>query len=306
MKDLDANLIIANAPDPVFVSDLQGKILLANEAVSELLGLRKDEVLEQSLSRFVSRDEARELMGALHEVVERGVEYRCLILFSKWNVDIEGARLQRLNDIRIEDAVFALEYETGVETCNRDCDPRTLLGQRRRRRIEIVLPVIHAAPCSEKPGRAALVPCTGLRADRRRHRRLVAQGLTDNRAMDIDAQDLIKPADDKAESDRATALLNTVVAITVDSSTRPASTSSASSRSEKPPPFPTRTPAVLTATTPQTTRSIRCISATAVGWPWRAACVMDTARRGRISWRSRRSGSRRRKGRGLASLGTAM
>jgi len=73
MKDLDANLIIANAPDPVFVSDLQGKILLANEAVSELLGLRKDEVLEQSLSRFVSRDEARELMGALHEVVERGV-----------------------------------------------------------------------------------------------------------------------------------------------------------------------------------------------------------------------------------------
>src|SRR3989442_573387 len=73
MKDLDANLIIANAPDPVFVSDLQGKILLANEAVSELLGSRKDEVLEQSLSRFVSRDEARELMIALREVVERGV-----------------------------------------------------------------------------------------------------------------------------------------------------------------------------------------------------------------------------------------
>src|SRR6267142_322376 len=73
MKELDANLIIANAPDPVFVSDLQGKILLANEAVSELLGFRKDEVLEQSLSRFVSLDEARELMVALREVVERGV-----------------------------------------------------------------------------------------------------------------------------------------------------------------------------------------------------------------------------------------
>src|SRR2546422_8978879 len=72
MKDLDANLIIANAPDPVFVSDLQGKILLANEAVSELLGFHKDEVLEQSLSRFVSLDEARELMVALREVVERG------------------------------------------------------------------------------------------------------------------------------------------------------------------------------------------------------------------------------------------
>jgi PAS domain S-box-containing protein len=73
MKDLDANLIIANAPDPVFVSDLQGKILLANEAVSELLGFREDEVLEQSLSRFVSLGEARELMVALREVVERGV-----------------------------------------------------------------------------------------------------------------------------------------------------------------------------------------------------------------------------------------
>jgi len=73
MKELDANMIIANAPDPVFVSDLQGKILLANEAVSELLGFRKDEVLEQSLSRFVSLDEARELMVALREVVERGV-----------------------------------------------------------------------------------------------------------------------------------------------------------------------------------------------------------------------------------------
>src|SRR5947207_3144913 len=73
MKDLDANLIIANAPDPVFVSDLQGKILLANEAVSELLGLRKDEVLEQSLSRFISVDETREFMAALREVVARGV-----------------------------------------------------------------------------------------------------------------------------------------------------------------------------------------------------------------------------------------
>src|SRR5437867_11499326 len=72
MNGLDANLIIANAPDPVFVSDLQGKILVANEAISELLGFRKDEVLEQSLSRFISLDEARGLMAALREVVERG------------------------------------------------------------------------------------------------------------------------------------------------------------------------------------------------------------------------------------------
>jgi PAS domain S-box-containing protein len=70
---LVADIIIANAPDPVFVSDLEGKILQANDAVSELLGFRKDEVLEQSLSRFISREETREFTAALREVVEHGV-----------------------------------------------------------------------------------------------------------------------------------------------------------------------------------------------------------------------------------------
>src|SRR5438477_160232 len=70
---LDADIIIANAPDPVFVSDLEGKILQANEAVSELLGFRQDELLEQSLSRFISPEGTREVKGALVEVVERGV-----------------------------------------------------------------------------------------------------------------------------------------------------------------------------------------------------------------------------------------
>src|SRR5262249_20397559 len=70
---LDANTIIANAPDPVFVSDLEGRILQANDAVSELLGFRPDELLEQSLSRFISPQETREFTAALREVVERGV-----------------------------------------------------------------------------------------------------------------------------------------------------------------------------------------------------------------------------------------
>ena len=35
---LDADIIIANAPDPVFVSDLEGKILQANDAVSNCSG----------------------------------------------------------------------------------------------------------------------------------------------------------------------------------------------------------------------------------------------------------------------------
>src|SRR5438309_1964200 len=70
---LDADIIIANAPDPVFVSDLEGKILQANDAVSTLLGFRTDEVLEQSLSRFISPEETREFTAALREVVARGV-----------------------------------------------------------------------------------------------------------------------------------------------------------------------------------------------------------------------------------------
>src|SRR5499426_4643593 len=70
---LAADIIIANAPDPVFVCDLEGKILEANGAVSRLLGLRRDEVLEQSISQFIGPDEAREFVVALREVVERGV-----------------------------------------------------------------------------------------------------------------------------------------------------------------------------------------------------------------------------------------
>jgi PAS domain S-box-containing protein len=72
-RGLDAEIIIANAPDPVFVADLEGKILQANEAVSELLGFQQDELLEQSLSRFISSAELREFTAALREVVENGV-----------------------------------------------------------------------------------------------------------------------------------------------------------------------------------------------------------------------------------------
>src|SRR5438067_562390 len=72
-RSLDADIIIKNAPDPVFVSDLEGKILSANDAVYELLGFRTDEVLEQSLSRFISPEETREFTAALREVIEHGV-----------------------------------------------------------------------------------------------------------------------------------------------------------------------------------------------------------------------------------------
>src|SRR5437773_2771520 len=70
---LDADIIIANEPDPVFVSDLERKILQANDAVFALLGFRSDELLDQSLSRVITPEETREFTAALREVVERGV-----------------------------------------------------------------------------------------------------------------------------------------------------------------------------------------------------------------------------------------
>jgi PAS domain S-box-containing protein len=57
----------------VFVSDLEGKILQANDAVSQLLGFRPDELIEQSLSKFISPEETREFTAALREVVAKGV-----------------------------------------------------------------------------------------------------------------------------------------------------------------------------------------------------------------------------------------
>jgi PAS domain S-box-containing protein len=72
-RSLGADIIIANAPDPVFVSDLEGKILQANDAVSQLLGFRPDELIEQSLSKFISPEETREFTAALREVVANGV-----------------------------------------------------------------------------------------------------------------------------------------------------------------------------------------------------------------------------------------
>ena len=65
--------LIKHAPDPVFVSDLQGHILQVNDAASELLGLRAEQLIEQSLSEFIPQQEMQEFIAAFREIVERGV-----------------------------------------------------------------------------------------------------------------------------------------------------------------------------------------------------------------------------------------
>src|SRR5207249_6794474 len=70
MRELDkarayAESLIKNAPDPVFVSDMEGKMLQANDAVSALVGFRPDELIEQSLSLVISARDARCFLGSL-------------------------------------------------------------------------------------------------------------------------------------------------------------------------------------------------------------------------------------------------
>src|SRR5438270_887324 len=84
MRELDkarayAQRLIEDAPDPVFVSDLEGKILQVNEAVSQLLGFRQDEVVEQSLSRFISPEETREFTAALSLLDARPVSRNAVL-----------------------------------------------------------------------------------------------------------------------------------------------------------------------------------------------------------------------------------
>src|SRR5439155_278620 len=65
-----AQRLIDDLPDPVFVSDLGDILFHPTRPASDLLGFRQDEVVEQSLSRFISPEETREFTAALREVVE--------------------------------------------------------------------------------------------------------------------------------------------------------------------------------------------------------------------------------------------
>jgi PAS domain S-box-containing protein len=73
MRTKAAASLIKHAPDPVFVSDLQGKILQANDAASDLLGLQPDELAEQSLSHFLAPDETHAFISALRDAATHGV-----------------------------------------------------------------------------------------------------------------------------------------------------------------------------------------------------------------------------------------
>jgi PAS domain S-box-containing protein len=65
--------LIKHAPDALFVSDLNARILQANDAACRLLGLEPDELMQQSLARFLSPEESAQFTAALRDVVQHGV-----------------------------------------------------------------------------------------------------------------------------------------------------------------------------------------------------------------------------------------
>lgn len=67
-----AETLIKHAPDPLFVTDLNANILLANNAACELLGLEPDSS-GYDLSRFLPDDEVAQFTGALREVTNKGL-----------------------------------------------------------------------------------------------------------------------------------------------------------------------------------------------------------------------------------------
>lgn len=73
MRTKAAESLIQHAPDPIFLLALDGTICQANVAASELLGLQADEVVEQSVSRFLGPDETKVLVEVLREVAKRGM-----------------------------------------------------------------------------------------------------------------------------------------------------------------------------------------------------------------------------------------
>src|SRR5437016_51369 len=78
MRGLDkargyAESLIKNAPDPVFVSDLEGKFLQHAEDGIRLWSVTGVQTCAHPMSRFISPEETREFTAALREVVARDV-----------------------------------------------------------------------------------------------------------------------------------------------------------------------------------------------------------------------------------------
>ena len=72
---LDVRLLVASAPEPVFVTDVAGRLVLANDQAIVLLGAEPGQPVERVAARVVSSDAARDLLAGLTGVATRGTVY---------------------------------------------------------------------------------------------------------------------------------------------------------------------------------------------------------------------------------------
>jgi PAS domain S-box-containing protein len=71
-----AALLIAGAPDPIFVMDPDGRVVLINASATALLGIRVGERLDPVGGRFLTAEAGREVVAGVSSVLERGAPYR--------------------------------------------------------------------------------------------------------------------------------------------------------------------------------------------------------------------------------------
>src|SRR5262245_48853229 len=74
-----ATLLIAGAPDPIFVTDPEGRVVLINAAATALLGIRVDERLDPTGGRFLTPEAGRAFVAGVRSVLERGAPYRATV-----------------------------------------------------------------------------------------------------------------------------------------------------------------------------------------------------------------------------------
>lgn len=64
--------IIDNTPAAVYIKDLEGRIILANQAIADLFGLRKDDMIGKTSFDFYRRDVAEDHTANDREIIRRG------------------------------------------------------------------------------------------------------------------------------------------------------------------------------------------------------------------------------------------
>lgn len=121
-----AETLIKHAPDPLFVTDLDANILLANNAACELLGLEPDRLGDDCLSRFLPENEVGPFTDVLRDVTNKGlsrnVELHPRSIFGKVTPTTLNASAWRGADGKIIGAIGILRDMSEYKRVLRDLE----------------------------------------------------------------------------------------------------------------------------------------------------------------------------------------